>query len=200
MHRHCPPQYNIALREHALPLRPRWVLYAVYENDFLETMDYEDWARSGLDWFAFHSGVWAGPAGVPGGTERWFRSNLRGLYSVYRMAIARCRRAEAPVRWQREIPSRVVQYVLEARAAAVAEGVGFLVVVVPLKPEGCSTTGSICPGSGHRAAFAFARGVSNPQCHRGLFAHPDAGMMAAVVAGVMSAALQPGTQGVAHAA
>jgi hypothetical protein len=99
-------------------------------------MDYEDWRRSGLDWFAFHSGVWAGPAGSPDRAERWFRRNLRGLYSVYRMAKARQRREAALARWEREIPSRVVRYTLEAHAAATAAGVGFLAVLVPFKPEG----------------------------------------------------------------
>jgi hypothetical protein len=62
MHRMCTPQYNIILDRYALPLHPRFVIYGVFENDFYELPDYQAWRQSGLDWFAYHSGYWCGPA------------------------------------------------------------------------------------------------------------------------------------------
>ena len=65
MHRYSPPQYNIVLRDYALPLRPKRVLYGVYENDFRETEDFEQWLESGQNWFAYHGGLWAGQPPKP---------------------------------------------------------------------------------------------------------------------------------------
>ncbi|MBN2307474.1 MAG: hypothetical protein JXR94_00800, partial [Candidatus Hydrogenedentes bacterium] len=87
MHRHSPPQYNVALREYALGLEPAWVVYGLFENDFAEAHDYEDWRGTGLDWFAYHSGTWCGP---PVGTNRVGRAArryLRGFYSFYRVVV-----------------------------------------------------------------------------------------------------------------
>jgi hypothetical protein len=41
MHRHSPPQYNIILRDYAVPLRSDWIIYGLYENDFDEAEDFE---------------------------------------------------------------------------------------------------------------------------------------------------------------
>lgn len=136
MHRYSPPQYNVALRLYGLPLHPRAVVYGVYENDFLEAMDYEDWTRSGLDWFTFHSGTWSGPPGNPDAVERWFQRHVRGIYALYRSAAAGRRRDAALARRKREIPSGVASYVLEARRLCSAQGVPFLVVLIPFKPRG----------------------------------------------------------------
>ncbi len=65
MQRQCPPQYNAILTRYALPLHPQHILYGVYENDFQETGDFREWKASGLDWFAYHSGTWCGPAITP---------------------------------------------------------------------------------------------------------------------------------------
>jgi hypothetical protein len=62
MSRHCPPQYNIILKKYALPLKPEWVIYSIYENDFDETPDFENWQKTHSDWFTYHSGTWFGPA------------------------------------------------------------------------------------------------------------------------------------------
>lgn len=62
MPRYCPPQYNFALEHYALPRQPDHIIYGIYVNDFAETIDFERWKESGLDWYEYHGGTIAGNA------------------------------------------------------------------------------------------------------------------------------------------
>jgi len=88
IHRQSSPQYNVILESIALELEPNWVVYGLYENDFAEAVDYENWRRSGLDWFAYHSGIWCGP---PLAATSWGRIRDRYLagYSGAARAVGR---------------------------------------------------------------------------------------------------------------
>lgn len=78
IHRQAPPQYSALLTSTGLSLRPAVVVYGLFENDFNETMDFRNWRRSGMDWFAYHSGVWCGPPVGETVPERLFQYHARG--------------------------------------------------------------------------------------------------------------------------
>lgn len=86
MPRHCPPQYNLVLRDYVISLKPDWIIYSIYKNDFSETIDFENWKESGHDWFTYHSGSWAGPAIDKSGTglELFLSRYLKGCHAFYR--------------------------------------------------------------------------------------------------------------------
>jgi hypothetical protein len=142
MHRHSPPQYNLILRDHAARYKPSWIIYGIYENDFDETEDFENWQRSGLDWFAFHSGTWAGrPLGgnlITRRLQAWLpelsRLFLRplGMFGVNSMPKA-------------VNAAKVAGYVSEARALAKSAGSRFLVVLIPSKETAVLGTPQVGP-------------------------------------------------------
>ncbi len=100
MHRQCTPQYNIILSRYALPLKPRFVLYGVFENDFFELADYEAWRASGMDWFTYHSGYWCGPAYTE---SRFWRP--KGYLALYQGIL--------PARYRKRRVQYIVDYALQ---------------------------------------------------------------------------------------
>ncbi len=58
---YCPQQYTEVLRRYALEVRPRIVFYCLYLNDASEAVVYDNWIRSGQDWFTYRGGLWFGP-------------------------------------------------------------------------------------------------------------------------------------------
>ena len=56
MFRYGPPQYNIVIKKYGLELQPKVIIYGIFENDFYDTYDFEDWSKSNLDWFSYHNG------------------------------------------------------------------------------------------------------------------------------------------------
>ena len=132
VHRQAPPQYNAILEEHALPLRPRWILYGLFENDFMETADFDRWRTSGLDWFTFHSGTWCGPPVATNALARFKDHYLTGYGGLYRVIHARVRGEKMTVSGpsQAEI-LRVVEEIRRAGALAAARGAAFALVLIP---------------------------------------------------------------------
>ena len=130
MHRHSPPQYNIILRDYATPLRPDWIIYALYENDFYEAEDFQAWTESGMDWFAFHSGTWAGrPIGV-GAVARLTQRHIPGLRQRFLMAAERF----GFVRGLRvKNGERIATQVMGALGLATEMESNFLLVLIPSK-------------------------------------------------------------------
>lgn len=108
MHRQCPPQYNKILTSYALRHRPKHILYGVYENDFLETMDFRKWKQSGMDWFTYHSGTWCGPAVT---SRQVAETSLNG---------------ENPYQ-------DVLDRILEANAICISNGIRFTLMLIPSK-------------------------------------------------------------------
>ena len=89
MHRQSPPQYNIILDDYVKIENPDFVIYGLHETDFKEARDFENWKRSGIDWFTYHSGTWCGPPLNNNRIKRFFIKNLKGSYAFYRLFVAR---------------------------------------------------------------------------------------------------------------
>lgn len=134
IHRQSPPQYNIILENYAAPHKPTWVVYGLFENDFAETADYENWKRSGLDWFTYHSGTWCGPPVGAGASMRFLHKHLRGT-----IAFTKVLREKLDIPWaatarQSAIESdKVLEYVRDAHEYADTHGIRFLLVLIPSK-------------------------------------------------------------------
>ena len=133
MHRHSPPQYNLILEQYAAALRPRWVVYAVFENDSREAVDFERWKASGLDWFSYHSGIWAGPPVDASRLGRLLRRSFRGGYGFYRSLTRESRQRRERAELSQQIPANLRSYVLEASEIARSRGIRLLLVLVPSK-------------------------------------------------------------------
>ena len=134
IHRQAPPQYNNILREYALPLKPDWVVYGLFENDFVETADYEAWRTSGLDWFAYHGGTWCGPPVAPNAAARAARRHMRGLLAFAKVLRTKVSGAPATATTG-AVPGveLVSRYAQEAADLCREYGVRFLIVVIPSK-------------------------------------------------------------------
>jgi len=57
---YSPPQYTIVVRRYAVKLKPKVLLYCLYVNDAVESVGYEEWKKSGMDWFTFKGAAWFG--------------------------------------------------------------------------------------------------------------------------------------------
>lgn len=139
MHRHCPPQYNIVLEKYAIKQKPDLVIYGIYENDFDETIDFEQWKKSGLDWFSYHSDTWAGP---PISLPSW-RIMQRKYFPGISVLEQRIRRKlNLPVPIYRQTPSftteeektkKVFNYISHAHHLATSNNIAFLCVLIPAR-------------------------------------------------------------------
>jgi len=141
MSRHCPPQYNIILRKYALPLYPGWILYGIYENDFDETPDFENWQQSSADWFTFHSGTWFGPAVHVPPWRAAFERYLPG-FSMLEKRVRRqfgfsppvsYRQVAATVLSEREKAEKVAGYIVRAYEDTRNTGSSFLCLLIPAR-------------------------------------------------------------------
>lgn len=130
MHRHSPPQYNIILRDYALPRRPDWIIYGLYENDFDEAEDFEAWRESGVDWFAYHSGSWAGRPIGRGAVARLTQRYIPELRRRLLKAADRFGFGDAPMAQSGE---RIATLVVSALDAANQMESNFLLVLIPSK-------------------------------------------------------------------
>ncbi len=132
IHRQAPPQYGLILEDRALPLSPKWVLYGLFENDFMETADFDRWRASGVDWFTYHSGTWCGPP-IPTNALAQFRDrHLMGYSGLYRVLHTRLRGEKMTVSGptQEEV-QRVVEEIRRASDLAAAHGAAFALVLIP---------------------------------------------------------------------
>lgn len=130
MHRHSPPQYNIILRDYAAQRRPDWIIYGLYENDFDEAEDFEAWNESGLDWFAFHSGNWAGRPVGSGAVARLTQRYTPELRRLFLRAAGRFGFFRAPMA---ESAERVATHIVSALNFAKLMKSNFLLVLIPSK-------------------------------------------------------------------
>lgn len=130
MHRHSPPQYNIILRDYAAPLRPDWIIYGLYENDFDEAEDFVAWRKSGVDWFAFHSGTWAGWPTGGGAFDRLTQRFIPELRRRFLRAADLFGFGAAPMAQSGE---RIATLVVSALDAANQMESNFLLVLIPSK-------------------------------------------------------------------
>ena len=132
IHRQCPPQYNRIIDNYAKPLKPNWVVYGLFENDFIETEDFDAWSTSGVDWFTYHSGFWCGPPLGATAQERFVKTYLRGFYSAYHLMQARERAgrisAAGPTDAQIDAVRKAVN---EACHAVPDNGMNLVLVIIP---------------------------------------------------------------------
>jgi hypothetical protein len=141
MSRHCPPQYNIILEKYALPLHPRWILYGIYENDFDETPDFENWLESSADWFTFHSGTWFGPAVHVPPWRAAFERFMPGLSMLEKRVRrqfglgppASYRQVAATALSEREKAEKVADYIVRASRIAGKANSSFLCLLIPAR-------------------------------------------------------------------
>ena len=132
MHRQAPPQYTAILKEYALPLQPDWIVYGLFENDFEETQDFQNWERSGLDWFSFHSGTWCGPSLATSSLFRFKDKHLRGLSGLTHVLHSRIRGERMSVMGPSAPSIQAVQDEIESAFKVTRESrADFLLVLIP---------------------------------------------------------------------
>jgi hypothetical protein len=130
-----PPQYNIILGKYALPQKPKWVLYGLYENDFDDTMDFEQWKKSGLDWVTYHlwyrgaasSQLWQWKH-FPGITE--LTQRIRKKYDLYSPVDEYPSGIEFT---EEEKIKHVFTYITDAASLAKSNNINFLCILIPAR-------------------------------------------------------------------
>lgn len=134
IHRQCPIQHSAILDQWGVPLKPRAVVYGIFENDFQESADFENWKASGLDWFAYHSGTWCGPPIGDSKFARLMRTYTRGWFTFARVLEEKLNGppSSARVVTQHEIGLAVAP-IAEAAENAREAGARFVLVAIPSK-------------------------------------------------------------------
>jgi hypothetical protein len=130
------PQYNIALKAYALPMKPRWVVYGLNEVSFLMIDDFGAWKKSGKDWFAFHSGCWCGPpirTGFPYDQLREINKPLLGLSAAIERKLFPSSLTDLSEARKKHLADATRDYVLDAYQTARQQGIGFILLLIPAK-------------------------------------------------------------------
>lgn len=127
--RHTLQQFTSVVKEYAAPLKPEWIVYDLNEASFELIRDYDEWSRTGQDWFSYHSGTWCGPPKK--GANRWLEGypTLEALYAGVRRRIAPVK--PIPPASDEELVRRALEEITEARKVAEANGIRFLVMTIP---------------------------------------------------------------------
>jgi len=135
IHRHSPPQYAAFLEGNGLQLRPKVALLGLFENDFFETEDFEEWRCSGLDWFSYHGGTWFGAPSPAGATRRFIHTWLLGYEGLAKVIRVRLRGERMSVAGPSEHQvARVSEYLAAIAARARESDIDLWVVLIPSKP------------------------------------------------------------------
>jgi hypothetical protein len=174
IHRQCPPQYNAILESWAAELKPKAIVYGIFENDFAETTDFASWRESGVDWFTYHSGAWCGPPIGVGAVERFTRTHARGWYVFGRVLNAKIRGENMSVLGPSAAEvDAVAGCVRDAAERAQAAHARFILVVIPSKQT--ATGGDTGESRAYDAMLESIRGLSIDRIDlRDTFrAHPD---------------------------
>lgn len=135
IHRQAPPQYVAFLENPGLAMKARAVVIGLFENDFLETEDFDNWKASGMDWFTYHSGTWFGPPPIANPLRRFSHTWLRGyegLANVIRVQLRGERMSVAGPTDDQVV--RVTDYLAQAAALANKNGIDLWLVLIPSKP------------------------------------------------------------------
>lgn len=134
IHRQSPPQYLSILEKYSAPLHPEWIILGLFENDFEEIEDYDQWRKSGMDWFSYHSGLWYGPAVPMDPMRAFYVKHLRGVNGLVHAIRGRLRNERISFSGPTEAQiERVVAVLAETQQHAEAQGAHFLLVVIPGK-------------------------------------------------------------------
>lgn len=132
IHRQSTPHYNEILTSFALDQAPKVVLYGIYENDFAEATDFDEWQSSSLDWFAFHSGTWCGRPLESSPVIRFVTDTFAGSTGLLRVVRARLGQEGSVIvgPTTQEI-RRVASDVITAHAIATEANAYFLLLLIP---------------------------------------------------------------------
>ena len=134
IHRQSPPQYLSILEKYSTPLEPAWVILGLFENDFSEIEDYDQWRKSGMDWFSYHSGLWYGPAVPVNPLDAFYIDHFRGVNGLVHAIRGRLRSERISFSGPTEAQiKRVIAVLTETRLHAEAQGARFLLIVIPGK-------------------------------------------------------------------
>lgn len=127
--RHTLPQFTAVVEDLAAPLKPKWIVYDLNEASFELITDYDAWAASGMDWFAYHSGTWCGPPAKKSDRLLAGFPTLEALYTGIRRRV----HPESPIAPASDevLVARARSDIAAARAAAEAVGARFVVLVIP---------------------------------------------------------------------
>jgi hypothetical protein len=128
------PQYNIAIEHMALPMKPRWIVYGLNEASNVLIPDFEAWEKSGMDWYAFHSGTWAGPARKSGFPHDQLRP-YPAAHKIYRSVMKSLFRGTSPAAGltRDELVDKTWEYVLDAYTTTTEGGSRFVLLLIPAK-------------------------------------------------------------------
>jgi hypothetical protein len=129
------PNFNAAISEYAIPARPRLIVYCLSEASFYMIDDFEQWRKSGMDWFTFHSGSWCGPAiktGIPYDQLRLYRPSF-ALYVALERTLFKKTIDRPDEQRKRELVERTFRYIAEGYKTARKNDVGFVVLFIPDK-------------------------------------------------------------------
>ncbi len=135
IHRHAPPHYARMFETYGVSLNPEVVVVGLFENDFAETKDFDDWQRSGLDWFTYHSGTWCGRTVPVTAFGRFTRTYFPGYQGLARVIRARVRGDRMSVSGPTEAQVRRVTDELARMADAAERGsIDMWLLLIPSKP------------------------------------------------------------------
>lgn len=129
--RHTLQQFTAVVRDHAAPLKPRFIVYDLNEASFELIRDFDDWKRTEVDWFTYHSGTWCGPPRTAASGLLEGHPVLASLYAGVRRRVIPPR--PIPPAPEEELVRRALEEVTAARDAAEAHGIGFLAMTIPSK-------------------------------------------------------------------
>lgn len=135
IHRQAPPHYLRWLQDPGAEMKPEVVLVGLFENDFLETEDFDAWAESDMDWFAYHSGTWFGPPPITNPARRFASTWLRGYSGLANVIRVRLRGERMSVTGPsgRQI-ERVIESLGEMAELAGKNGSDLWLILIPSKP------------------------------------------------------------------
>lgn len=143
MHRQAPQQFSDVVEHFALKLKPDLVVYSLYENDYVEYDDYENWEESGLNWFAFHSGTWCGTPLATSPWERraqsWFKGYL-ALYGLIDSRLSGDQSAETYI--NADTVEGIADEILHTYKRCMESDIQFAVLLIPSRE---SATSSLSP-------------------------------------------------------
>jgi hypothetical protein len=129
------PNFNAAIKEYAIPARPRLIVYGLNEASFYMIDDFEQWRKSGMDWFSFHSGSWCGPAiktGMPYAQLRLCRP-VFALYVALERTLFKKTIDRPDEQRKRVLVEHTFRYITEAYETAGKNDIGFVVLFIPDK-------------------------------------------------------------------
>lgn len=131
MHRQSPIQFTDTLELYGIGLRPKYVVYSVYENDFHETVDYLNWTNSKMDWFSFHSGTWCGTPLPLTTAEKVQHKYLPGYTSLLNVIKSKAGIGSSDSRISARTVSDINASIFAARDLAKKNNIQFVLLFIP---------------------------------------------------------------------